>query len=137
MTRVNLIDPELLSDQHLLAEYREIPRVITGAENASASSMKGRNTEYRMGTGHVKFFYDKLDFIKHRHGLLVCEMVKRGLNATIHLDSSSGSWWAPSRDEMQVNKDRIIERLSDSKQTPRYYGKPTTRSGMVEIVARG
>ena len=28
MTRINLINPEKLTDQHLLAEYRELPRIF-------------------------------------------------------------------------------------------------------------
>jgi len=28
MTRINLINPEKLTDQHLLAVYRELPRIF-------------------------------------------------------------------------------------------------------------
>lgn len=38
MTRINLIPPAQLSDQHLLAEYRELPRIFTMAHEAALRS---------------------------------------------------------------------------------------------------
>lgn len=29
MTRINLLPPAQLADQHLIAEYRELPRIFT------------------------------------------------------------------------------------------------------------
>ena len=33
MTRINLVHPSQLSDQHLMAEYRELPRIVNDWKN--------------------------------------------------------------------------------------------------------
>lgn len=64
MTRINLVPPSELTDQHLFAEFREIKMV----PKALARSLKGRRPrgvleaipkEFTLNTGHVMFFYDK------------------------------------------------------------------------------
>lgn len=74
MTRINCVDVKILSRQHLLAEYRKLPRIY-GLE---AKSKKGRKLppKYTMGTRHVLFFYDKLGWIKTRHKQLIDEVCK-------------------------------------------------------------
>ena len=37
---------------------------------------------YRLGTGHVLFFYDKLAFIENRYFMLKDEVIARGFNIT-------------------------------------------------------
>ena len=71
MTRVNAdIKPLQLVDQHLLAEYREILRVNTVALNGISKHglkyISSLPNEFTLNTGHVKFFCDKLLFIKNR-----------------------------------------------------------------------
>lgn len=73
MTRINVVDPKILHQKHLVVEYREIPRVF-----GLARSGDDIPTAYTLGAGHVKFFYDKLLFITIRHRLLVLEMQRRG-----------------------------------------------------------
>lgn len=55
MTRINCVPVEELTDKHLLAEYRELPRIFN-----LARAVEDAPTEYVLGTGHMKFFYDKL-----------------------------------------------------------------------------
>lgn len=40
MTRVNVVDPSLLSDKHLGAEYRELPRVFGEVKRKIAMGAK-------------------------------------------------------------------------------------------------
>jgi hypothetical protein len=61
MTRVNCIPVHELTDKHAMAEYREIPRLFKLARPCDDAP-----TEYKMGAGHVKFFYDKLGYIWSR-----------------------------------------------------------------------
>jgi deoxyribonuclease (pyrimidine dimer) len=70
MTRINIVEPEQLTKQHLLAEYRELPRVFTHILKAAE---KGKTTDdfdipdkYTIGKGHVTFFYDKADYLYWR-----------------------------------------------------------------------
>lgn len=82
MTRINLIHPAQLSDQHLLAEYHELPRIFTMAYEAalrSESPSDPRNPrEYCLGPGHARFFYPRLGFLRKRFHVLVEEMLTRG-----------------------------------------------------------
>ena len=59
MTRINLVPPEELCDQHLLAEHRELTR-IPNAVAKGKYHLKGQPAEYKLGEGHVRFFFNKL-----------------------------------------------------------------------------
>ena len=63
MTRINTVPVECLSDKHLLAEYRELPRIFTAVAKIYDSGNQLPTDippNYKLGAGHVKFFYDKL-----------------------------------------------------------------------------
>lgn len=67
MTRINVgIDPGELPVKLLLAEHRELKR-IPNMVRAGRVNMKGIPKEFTLGTGHVKFFYDKLGYLKDRY----------------------------------------------------------------------
>ncbi len=76
MTRINLIPVEELSDQHLMAEYRELPRIVNGVIEGK---FKPSNVpeHYILGTGHVKFFTNKILFLAARYRLLFAELQYR------------------------------------------------------------
>jgi deoxyribonuclease (pyrimidine dimer) len=92
MTRINVVPVETLSRQHLIAEYREITR-LPGNLRASLSrkskpfSMSEIPSEYVLGTGHVKFFFDKMQYLEQRFQQLTSEMLRRGYNPS-YLDST-------------------------------------------------
>ena len=69
MTRINLVPPAELCDQHLLAEHRELTR-IPNAVAKGKFSLKGQPEDYKLGEGHVRFFFNKLAFLKQRYDLL-------------------------------------------------------------------
>lgn len=84
MTRINLIDPELLTDQHLFSEFREIKMV----PKALGRSLQARGIEgiaaiippaYTLNKGHVAFFYDKGLYLERRYELLKAELRVRGI----------------------------------------------------------
>lgn len=64
MTRINLVPPSELCDQHLLAEHRELTR-IPNAVAKGKFHLKGQPTEYKLGEGHVRFFFNKMAFLKN------------------------------------------------------------------------
>lgn len=125
MTRINCIPPTELHDKHLLAEYRELPRVFTLAYNAYKRGYKQTIFKYTMGTGHVKFFYDKLQYLAMRHIDLCTEMQQRGMTTNLadchkqHLakcanDSIFATYWnnwTPCQYDQFINRKRIAERL--------------------------
>lgn len=123
MTRINVVPPSELSTKHLVAEYRELPRIFGLVEKAVLRGERPddpRNpTEYRLGTGHVRFFYNKLWFLIDRYHELVAEMYRRGFNpqyATPPLGGTIGiddGWWqdySPTEEALALNRQRIAER---------------------------
>ena len=63
MTRINIVDPTELTDQHLIAEYREI-FMVAGSLHRTLMSKLGYveskvPVQYTLNRGHVYFFYNK------------------------------------------------------------------------------
>ena len=60
MTRINAgILPKDLTSKHLIAEHREIKR-IPNCVGKGKYNMDNIPDKFKLGTGHVKFFYNKL-----------------------------------------------------------------------------
>ena len=122
MTRINVVPVKELCDQHLLAEWREMPRIVS-ALNKAKHPIDIPN-EYVLGTGHMKFFYDKLEFLHIRHMQLTTELLVRGFNIQ-NLDSSiftstDPKWYnnyIPTEEALAINRERITERMPTK---PRY-----------------
>lgn len=116
MTRINCIPPSELTDRHLLAEYRELPRVFKLARYSPDIP-----EQYTLGKGHVKFFYDKLSYCFNRQCEIVREMKRRGFKPKLNPDylydtyahSKFQLWgsWVPTEEAQQLNRQRIKERL--------------------------
>ncbi|MGU3400872.1 pyrimidine dimer DNA glycosylase/endonuclease V [Brucellaceae bacterium D45D] len=124
MTRINCIPPSELTGPHLVAEYRELPRVFALVRAAIARGERPDDTRnplaYTLGTGHVRFFYTRLGYLAKRQAALVAEMQARGyapqFTATQELlIGFAPEWccdWEPSEDAMAINRTRIAERLA-------------------------
>lgn len=122
MTRINCIPPNELTGQHLVAEYRELPRVFALVRAAIKRGEKPEDprnpSEYRLGTGHVRFFYSRLGYLAKRQASLVKEMRARGYqpqydNIIDLLDGIPAEWlqdWTPTPQAIALNKARIKER---------------------------
>jgi len=133
MTRINVVPVSELADQHLLAEHREIKR-IPSVISSWKYSLDKQPSEYTMWTGHVKFFYDKLSFLLERYTQLYQECKKRGFDVTNYIDSfkkdipsSLFNYYIPTDEAIQINRNRIQEKLDEKKekwiQYYRYYWK--------------
>lgn len=120
MTRINTVDPAILRNPHLLAEYRELPRVFALSSEAQKRGLK-RSTipkSYRMGKGHVLFFYDKLGYLVARQETIIRELSNRGFklsftNPLLLLTGNDPEWindWYPTRKDHEVNLARLSER---------------------------
>lgn len=119
MTRINLIDPSLLCDKHLMAEYRELIR-IPNAVFGRKMEPKPITDDYVLGEGHVKFFSNKLTFLLKRHWDLYNELAYRGFKVNrmdwditervvngIYVSND----YEPTDNAVDLNLNRIIERL--------------------------
>jgi deoxyribonuclease (pyrimidine dimer) len=120
MTRINCVPPEELSRQHLLAEWRELPRVFTLADKAYSAGRKiVAPTEYTLGAGHVKFFYRRLKYCTERFYALKAEMERRGYVPTFEAPPQAlipdPTWWQgwdPDENAVSINRQRILERTT-------------------------
>lgn len=77
MTRINLVDPADLSDQHLRAELRELPRVFSSKIDISDAPER-----YCLGKGHVKWAKAHPYFIGFRYQDLYKEAMFRGFETS-------------------------------------------------------
>lgn len=133
MTRINVVEPQELMDQHLLAEYRELPMVLA-ALRRSIRSKRGLPkipTEYTLGKGHVTFFYDKGTFLYKRYKALKRELTTRGYrldpNRKIEWHTIGPNLWKeydPTPIDVAINRVRIAQRIMKRPNWYRYYGKP-------------
>lgn len=132
MTRINTIHPKYLLDQHLMAEYREFPMV----EAALRKSLDAKNPidipdTYRLGTGHVKFFYNKKQYLMNRYDDLIKELLHRGYDINpwsrdvdfSTFDQVDQVDWEPAEVDHFTNINRILMRFSENIDFYTYYGK--------------
>lgn len=128
MTRINLVDPSVLIGKHLLAEYRELPRIFTAVRKlvelvpeVRPHNIQGIPPQYVLGKGHMKFFYDKLLWLYERYQALYEELISRGYNLddTLYMDICKGyhelppcfkNDYCPAPEEVYLNMARIARR---------------------------
>ena len=121
MTRINVVHPSELSRQHLIAEYREITR-LPGNLNAwinrktKPPSFNEIPMEYKLGEGHIKFFFTKFQYLEKRFEAIVDEMVYRGYkpnftdSSIFRVDKRYYNDYTPTEEAIEINRQRIKER---------------------------
>ena len=136
MTRINIIQPEELTDQHLIAEYREITMVPASLKRTLASKVgfvpsKIKDT-FTLNTGHVYFFYDKGKYLNDRYDALVQEMKDRGFSPDPNRKFPKEVFpehlyndWMPTLEEQKIVRERIALRISAK---PEWYRKTVAKS---------
>ena len=120
MTRINCVPVQELSGPHLVAEYRELPRVFALARKAATrQSFTQPPPAYTLGKGHLLFFYTRLTYLTRRHAELVQEMKRRGYRPAFEgvqreqfPDLPGNFWqdWTPSEEALRINRERIAQR---------------------------
>lgn len=117
MTRINVgIPTKELNNKHLLAEAREIKR-IPNCVAKGKFNMKGQPKVFTLGTGHVKFFYDKLGYLKRRYEELYSECITRGFKVQYYGDAWNNvpielmGDYEPTNSDRNIIRQRISERL--------------------------
>jgi deoxyribonuclease (pyrimidine dimer) len=136
MTRINSnLDPKKLTDQHLMAEYRELPMVVSSLRRSLRTQsvkavLKKIPKRFTLNTGHVLFFVDKLIFLKKRYESLILELIDRGyeidLERTLKLDDIPIEFfndWSNDESSLSILYERLILRINAKLEWYRYYGK--------------
>ena len=121
MTRINVVPPLILCDEHLLCELREILRIPRDLEKLSDKGkqpvLSAPGSTYVLGEGHVRFFYDKVRYLEHRYQALLLEAQARGFHATDewphHLEWPERLYnsYVPTKEAILLNLMRITQKF--------------------------
>jgi len=132
MTRINIISPSELTDQHLIAEYREI-FMVAGSLKRTLISKSGFveskvPKNYTLNSGHVYFFYNKGKYLYKRYNLIIKEMKSRGFKPDenrifpkdIFIMNNLFNDWEPNQSDIKIIRKRINEKIA---MKPSWYRK--------------
>lgn len=135
MTRINLVPPSELYDQHLMAEYREI-LMVPASLARTLRSRKGLHLdqyprEFTLNKGHVSFFYNKGRYLDLRYALLIEELQRRGFRLdqgrvfpkAIFIENDLYGDWEPEQVDLTLIRERIVQKLA---LRPGWYRKTPT-----------
>jgi hypothetical protein len=117
MTRINVGYPVAkLTTKHLIAEHRESKRI---PNQVKSGRVKVKHIpQFKLGTGHVHFFTDRLGYLLKRYKEVYNECIKRGFK----VEDYSSAWvgvpnelmndYEPTAEDCRLIEDRISQKLS-------------------------
>lgn len=139
MTRINLVPPDELMDQHLFAEFREIkmvPRSLARSIVARGldESLRRIPSAFTLNAGHVSFFYDKGGYLHERFASLKIELRRRAFrfdersaldpDGTYRSDPRLNQSYVPTPEALALVRTRIAERIDARPGWYRHCGHP-------------
>ena len=145
MTRINCAIPvEYLTDEHLLAEHREIARLPWNVSEAIRSgSIKTKvPSKFTLNSGHVLFFVNKNKFTLNRYKEIREECKRRGFNVA----DCESNWntneciqymgdYTPTQEDKDILIERIELRIKESpKKYWHYNSKRITKEEAIELL---
>ena len=144
MTRINSAIPvQCLTDEHLMAEYREIKRLPDcWKKSVKSGSINKIPAKFTLGKGHVLFFLNKHKFTFIRCRQLLNECRKRGFNVQNYLgnwtEAQEPTHWL-SYDHTIEERGLLIERISSrinesAKQHFHFYGDKITKEEAILLL---
>jgi len=114
MTRINVIPVSELSDQHLIAEYHELPRVIKQQIDTSNAPQC-----FVLGTGHMRWARAHWKYTCDRFCDICAEIEYRGFNMNFapeslyeYMSGTSGGEYTVTDIDIQKNRERIREKYN-------------------------
>ena len=125
MARINIIHPKYLTDQHLIAEHREINLAVSMIRKITNKNIP---EYFTLNKGHVLFFSNKVAYLKERYAVVGKEMDKRGFKSNTRFmgeDLIMGSKPYKLRQaDVEIIVERIISKIKLRPNWYRYKGKP-------------
>ena len=134
MTRINVIQPYQLLDEHLLAETRELPRIPNELiKHPKHLVLADIPPVFTLNHGHVKFFRNKLLWLVNRHKVLKAECDLRGIKNDLWsiderlfnpvMNMFAMNDYSVTDDAILINVERITERFCLRKSAYHYKGE--------------
>lgn len=110
MTRINVgVLPSELPNRLLLAEHREITRVPNAVRRLIGSrKVVLLPLRFTLGTGHVRFFYRRLGYLRRRYNTLLVECRRRGFDITDKSEAFNGLPQSVMGEYEEQSRDRRI-----------------------------
>lgn len=135
--RCNLIHPWFLTDQHLMAERRELrmipPLVRTRITNGTLT--QGIPDHFVLGSGHMLFWVPRMEYLHRRFNALTDEMIRRGFHPDLSIqfevadaiEAGLYNDWEPNAEDYDVIVTRLRERIEKRFNWYKYCSTPITR----------
>ena len=115
------VNPYFLTDQWLVAEYRELPMVI-GSLRVNNWVIKSEvKSSFCLGAGHLNFFKPRLSYLYKRHEAVKKEMINRGFKCdALSIDISNSPLmylndWTPTLEDSRLIRNRLAEKITKNK----------------------
>jgi deoxyribonuclease (pyrimidine dimer) len=139
MVRINIINPKFLADQHLIAEYNEILMLLGYVKKNPKLEISKIPLKYKLGSGHILFFKNKLKYLKKRFELIKKEMKKRGFSGNLNINlkefnKSMINNWKPNNSDKEIIKKRLIYKISLKPEYYRYYGNKKSKKFLIGLI---
>lgn len=115
MTRISVgVRAIELCDAHLIKERIELLRIPNAIKSGKAV-VKNIPSTFTLGTGHVKFFYDKLGYLQERYQELTVECIQRDFKVTDFSDSFLGlpRNLCNNYEEKDIDRKIVVERVNE------------------------
>lgn len=122
MFRINLIPVQELKKELLLSEFYNIPRVFDLIRRQVAAGRRPTDCHiperYSLDKGHLRFFYDKGQWVMNRYDEVKQEMFRRGLIISSApnkmISDLPPEWlgdWFPNDDDIRVSLSLVAEKV--------------------------
>jgi deoxyribonuclease (pyrimidine dimer) len=143
--RCNIIEPCLLTDQHLIAERRELRLIPPLFEKRFKKlGIKGVVSnipdQYCLGKGHMLFWMNKGEYLRTRYSELTDEMLIRGFKPDLSIfyfltpearDVSID--YVPSTHDIQILLERVTAKINQKPTWYRFHGNPITEEYILHL----
>lgn len=143
MTRINCAIPvKFLTDEHLLAEHRELERMPWYHEmSLKSGSISKVPSKFTLGKGHVLFFVNKMGFVLNRYKEVHLECLRRNFSVIDrsykwdNIDKKYMNDYSPTKDDYNLLVERLSERIKDSKKVNfRYFGNNINKNEAIKLL---
>lgn len=124
------VNVKYLTDQWLIAEYRELPMVVGSLRHNKWKIKSASNDDFNLGKGHLNFFKTRLLYLKKRHSEVIAEMIRREFEHTtlmfyfhlVELDSNCPKeyWndWKPTMEDSIKIRERLKSKIISNSKLP-------------------